>query len=408
MAQFQYAGIDRAGKKVNGTLDVLNEGELRMQLRSQGIRPTRIVKAGVLNTDIGMMMKGSGAKTSLSLEQLLYFTRQLQVLISAGIPIVQGLEILETQSLDRSARAVFRGLKEKVSGGMFFWEAVSQYPKAFPRMYVALIRAGESSGATDQMLGRLGRYLEGSDKLRKMVKSAMMYPAIVVIVGVGVIIAMLAFVIPKFEEMLRGAGQDLPGPTQFVISASHFITGHLAGIFGTFVVAVILLVRFVQTKEGKDLLDRLLFHAPLFGNLAQKSATARFTRTLGTLLQSGVNLIEAIDICTAALDNSVLETAVVKIRAEVESGKTLGSTIERLKVFPTMAVQMISIGEATGALDRMLDKVADFYEEEVEIMVGGLTKLIEPLILVFLGGTVGGMLISMYLPIFKMAGAAGG
>jgi type IV pilus assembly protein PilC len=254
------------------------------------------------------------------------------------------------------------------------------------------------------MLARLGKYLETTDKLRKMLKSAMTYPVIVISISIGVIGIMLGFVIPKFEEMLKGTGQELPGPTLFVMNLSHFITNNFMTILGVGVTGGFLLFRFVQTKEGKATIDQISFKIPIFGELARRAGTARFARTLSTLLGSGVNLIEAIEICKATIDNSVLEDAVGKIRAEVESGKTLGVVLHRLNVFPRMAVQMISVGEATGALDKMLEKVADFYEEEVEAFVGTIGKLIEPIMLVFLGGTVAGLMIAMYLPIFKAAG----
>lgn len=407
MAQYQYAGVDRAGKKVAGSIDVQSEGDLRMHLRTQGIRPTKITKGvNIANADLGALLTGGlSATPKMNLEQLLGFTRQLQVLISAGIPVVQGLEILEEQQTDKGIKKILAGLREKVSGGMFLWEAAAQYPKAFPRMYVALIRAGESSGSIDQILGRLGRNLEGVDKLRKMVKSAMMYPGIVLCVGIGVIVLMLTLVIPKFEEMLKQANQELPAPTAFVLNMSHFVINNFLLLAGGTVTTLFLLVRFIRTKEGKAIFDRVMFRAPLFGGLIQKGGTARFCRTLATLLVSGVNLIDSIEICKATLDNAVFEEAIGKIRSEIEAGKQLGVVLTGLKAFPRMAVQMISVGEATGSMDKMLEKVASFYEEEVEMMVAGLTKLMEPLMLVFLGGAVGGLLISMYLPIFKMAGA---
>jgi type IV pilus assembly protein PilC len=254
------------------------------------------------------------------------------------------------------------------------------------------------------MLKRLSRYLEDSDRLRKLLKGAMMYPIIVVTIGIAVIAAMMIFVIPKFEELLRSSGQELPGPTQFVIDLSNFMVNNIVYLmFGTGA-AIFLILKFVQSPEGKAALDRLLFRAPLFGNLAQKGGAARFCRTMQTLLSSGVNLIDAVDICRATIGNAVLEEAVAKIRTEIESGKTLGMVVTQISIFPRMAAQMIAVGESTGNLDKMLEKVADFYEEEVEAIVGGMTKLIEPLVLVFLGGAVGGLLIAMYLPIFKMAG----
>jgi type IV pilus assembly protein PilC len=403
MAEFQYQGVNKEGKKVSGKLDVPSEGELRMALRAQGIRPTQIQKMGVMNSDISSLL---GKATSVPLEAVVTFTRQLQVLIGSGIPLVQGLEILTEQSAHAALKTIIQTVKDKVSQGSYLWEALSTYPRVFPKLYVALIRAGEASGSLDQMLKRLSRYLEDSDRLQKTLKSAMMYPAIVISIGVGVVSLMLVFVIPKFEEMLSSSGQELPGPTQFVISMSHFLVDNILFIIVGGVVGGYLLVRYVQSTEGRALIDRVAFRMPLFGPLIQKSGIARFSRTMQTLLASGVNLIDAIEICKATIDNTVLEEAVGKIRGEIEAGKTLGTVIGKVAVFPKMAVQMISVGESTGNMDKMFEKVADFYESEVETLVAGMTKLIEPIVLVFLGGAVGGIMIAMYLPIFKMAGGA--
>ncbi len=406
MSEFSYQGVDKAGKKVAGKLEGASEGELRMKLRDIGIRPTRIAKA-----DGGLSKALPGGKkmntASVPLPILLAFTRQLQVLIGAGIPLVQGLELLVEQSTNATMKSVALEVKDKVSSGTYLWQALGAYPKVFPKLYVALIRAGEASGSMDQMLKRLGRYLEDADRLQKMVKGAMMYPAIVISIGVGVVSLMMVFVIPKFEALLKSNGQELPLPTQMVINLSHFMINNILFILVGAAVFGYLLKNYLKSDEGKAVIDRTMYRAPLFGNLMQKSGIARFARTMQTLLASGVNLIDAIDICRSTIDNAVLEVAMSRIRSDVESGKTLGQVVGKLDVFPKMAVQMIFIGEQTGNLDKMLEKVADFYETEVEAMVGGLTKLIEPLVLVFLGGTVGGIMIAMYLPIFKMAGAAG-
>ena len=405
--QYAYSGVDKAGKKVNGMIEAAEEGQVRMQLRSMGVRPNRLGLAGAMTSDLGSLFTAKGTSTRLTLMQQLTFTRQLTVLISAGIPIVQGLDILTEQALERGPRLVFGGLKDKVSGGSFLWESMSAYPNAFPKMYVALIRAGEASGSIDQMLGRLGEYLESTEKLRRLVKGAMMYPAIVTMIGGGVIGLMMVFVIPKFEEILAGNGQEMPLPTQIVINMSHFLIHNLWYLLAGGVTGFFLLLRFLRTAEGKATLDRILFRAPLFGSLMQRQGVARFSRTMGTLLISGVNLIDAIDICQATINNAVLEEAVGKIRVEIEAGRTLGYVLQKIKVFPRMAVQMISVGEATGSLDSMLEKVAQFYEEEVEMAVNSMSKLMEPIVLVVLGGTVGGMMIAMYLPIFKVAGTSG-
>jgi type IV pilus assembly protein PilC len=411
MPEFSYKGVDRAGKRVEGKLDVGNEGEARMALRGLGIRPTAIKGAsgaGAGAKSHTFLKKGGKASNlTVPLQVTVLFTRQLQLLISSGIPLVQAFEMLSDQTSHVGMRNAIIDIRDRISGGSYLWESLSAYPRVFPNFYIALMRAGESSGALDGMLKRLSKYLEEEDRMRRMLKSAMMYPAIVMSVGFGVVTLMLTLVIPKFEEMLKGANQELPGITQFVIDSSHFFSKNfLAIIFGTFTF-VFLMRRFFATKEGRVLKDRLVFRMPIFGVLSQKSGVARFCRTLQTLLSAGVNLIDAIDICKTAADNAVLEEAISKIRGEVEGGKTLGSIFIKLTVFPKMASQMIMVGEATGNLDKSLEKIADFFESEVEVLVGGMTKLIEPFVIVILGGLVGGMMLAMYLPIFKMAGAVG-
>ncbi len=405
MPEFSYQGINKAGKLIKGKMDARDEGELRMNLRADGIRPIK-VSQGENIADMDVMALLGGGMRSVPVQALVSFTRQLQVLIGSGIPVVQALEILSDQTSDSSLKKIIITIKDKISQGAYLWESFNLYPLVFPKLYIALIRAGEASGSLDAMLKRLSRYLEDSDRLRKMVKSASMYPIIVMSIGSGVVALMLIFVIPKFEEMLSGSHQSLPYMTQLVIDASHFLTRNILYILGIGFGFFYLIRRYLKTPEGRGMLDRLVFKLPFFGAMAQKSGIARFSRTLNTLLSSGVNLVDAIDICTATMDNAVLEESVRKIRTEIEAGKTLGAVIGKMNVFPKMAVQMISVGESTGNIDKMLEKVADFYEGEVEILIGGISKLIEPFVLVFLGGAVGGMMIAMYLPIFKLAGGA--
>ena len=405
MPIYEYQAIDKAGKRVAGKMEFQTEGELRMALREQGIRPTKISVGGEsLDSKIAKMF-GGGLK-SVPIGVLVAFTRQLQVLMSSGIPLVQGLDILADQQADKTMKTVVIAVREKISQGSYLWESLNNYPQIFPKIYIALIRAGEASGAMDAMLKRLSRYLEDSDRTMKMIKSAMMYPIIVSCIGSGVVALMLIFVIPKFEEMLKSGGQELPGPTQFVIFLSHFLVANILYIIGVLGVVIYLLRRYVKSDEGRAVKDRIMFRMPLFGPMLQKGGVARFSRTMNTLLAAGVNLIDAVEICKMTIDNAVLEDAVAKIRTEIEGGKTLGVVVSKLNVFPKMAVQMISVGEQTGNLDKMLEKVADFYEAEVEILAAGLSKLIEPIVLVVLGGAVGGMMIAMYLPIFKLAGGA--
>ncbi len=401
MAEFHYEGIDRSGKKVSSQIDAPNEGELRMVLRSQGIRPTKITKHSSIQMTFTELL--GGGLRNIPVEVVSGFTRQLQILISSGIPLVQGLEILAEQSSHSTFKSVIQSVQEKVSQGSYLWEALSRYPQVFPKLFVALIRAGEASGSLEAMLKRLSRYMEDSNRIRRMIKSAMMYPVVVSFIGLSVVVLMIVFVIPKFEEMLRTSGQELPAPTKFLIETSHFIMNNAVVLVGVVGISGYILIRYLRSNEGRGIVDRIVYRMPLFGGLAQKGGIARFARTMQTLLMSGINLIDAIDICRATIDNVVLEEAVSKIRADVEAGKPFGLTLSKLNVFPKIAVQMISVGESTGNLDKMLEKVAVFFEEEVETVVGGLSKLIEPFVLAFLGIMVGGILIAMYLPVFKIA-----
>jgi type IV pilus assembly protein PilC len=409
MPQYKYQGVDNTGNRVTGMVEVGNEGELRMNLRSRGIRPLKVSIVGGNEGVFGIGKKASlvSARTSVPIQVLIVFTRQLQLLISSGIPLVYALELLADQTNNPQMREVIRVLKDKVSGGMFLWESLSGFPRVFPKLYFSLVRAGESSGSMDQVLRRLSKYIEDEDRLKRMVKSAMMYPIIVLSIGAGVVALMLTFVIPKFEKMLKESGQELPDVTLFVITLSHFFANNFHYLIGGCVALGYAYKRFVETKEGRALKDRVVFRSPLFGIIAQKAGIARFARTLQTLLAAGVNLIDAIDICMAVSDNAVLEGAIGKIRGEIESGKNLGETMLKIPEFTKMSGQMVMVGESTGNLDKSLEKVADFYESEVEILVGGLTKLIEPIVLVILGGLVGGLMIAMYMPIFKMAGSVG-
>jgi type IV pilus assembly protein PilC len=404
MPTFTYEGVDRDRKKVKGSMDATAEGEVRVFLRSQGIRPTYLARAGTgANLDLGALLRKY--TDNVTLAQVLSFSRQFQLLMSSGMPIVQGLELLADQSVG-TFKSIILDIRERVSGGSFLWEAFAVYPKVFPKLYISLIRAGEASGSLEQMFKRLCRYMEDADRIRKMVKGAMVYPIVVLSIGMGVAGMMVVFVIPKFEEMLKGTGKKLPAPTQFFIDLSHFMIGNLYPLVFGSIVTIYVLRRYFTSDEGRAFLDRVVFVIPIFGPLSQKSGVARFARTLQTCTTSGVSLLDALDICRMTIDNVVLEAAMAKIRSEVENGKTLGAVVAQIPIFPKMASQMISVGESTGNLDKMLEKVADLYESEVEMLAAGLGKAIEPFVIVFLGAIVGGIMIAMYLPVFQMGGGA--
>lgn len=399
MAQFAYVAVNKSGERIKGTIDAPNEAEVRVILRAQALRPVRINKPSALEFDLAAIGAGS-----VSDVDVLLFTRQLSILISSGIPLVQGLDIIASQLQGSNMKRIVLSIREKLMAGSFLWEAMKPYDRAFPDIYISMVRAGEAAGALDIVLKRLIKYLDDAYKLKKMVRGAMVYPIMVTIIGVAVMAIMLVFVIPKFEDMLRGGGQELPELTQVVINLSHFFQRNIHFICGGLALAAYSIRSYYKSEEGRNFFDYYSLKIPLFGPMLLKVAVARFSRTMQTLLSSGINLLDALDICKDAVGNRTLAESMIKMKSEVESGKTLANIMGKLPIFPSMVVQMVTVGENTGNLDKMLERVADYYEEDVQGMVANLTKLIEPFVLVFLGGGVGGLMIAMYLPIFKMAG----
>ncbi|MGZ3704425.1 MAG: type II secretion system F family protein [Bdellovibrionota bacterium] len=402
MPIFQYEGARRNGEAVKGTVNLPSEGEVRIFLRQQGIRPNKIEQQSVFNKDMSFF--GSGVKDT----EVAIMTRQLAVMVSSGVPLLQAFDILQQGEKNPRLKKALIDIQDQISAGSPLWEAMSKQKDIFNHLYVYLVRAGEMGGALDLILNRLAKYLDDNVRLVRMVKGAMVYPAAVSVVGFGVTFGLLTFVVPQFESMIAASGGELPYLTKVVINISHFCSSYFLYIIGIIVGGGTFFMRTIKTPEGKKLWDRLLLGLPLFGDLLIKGATARFSRTLGTMLTSGVNLIDAIEICKMTMDNTVIEEALARVKEEISAGKTIALPLAQAKVFPGMVIQMINVGENTGTLDQMLIKVADFYEAEVEAIVGSLSKLIEPLVLVVLGGIVAFILIAMYLPVFNIAGTQQG
>lgn len=410
MSEWDYTGVNRSGQRVTGSVEASTEGELRMILRGQGVRPTRIGKKGALNSDIGALLRGffGSGMPRVSSASLANFTRQMQVLVSSGIPLVQAIEILADQTPDPGLRSIGLACKERVSQGSFLWEALSNYIPSIPRVYVSMVRAGESAGALDTVLDRLAKYLDGTTKITRQVKSALTYPAFVVVIAVIVIGVMVGVVIPKFEEMLRQGGATLPFITQALISLSHFFVKHFLVIVGTVGTSVYLVLRYIKSDEGRAVYHRFLIRLPYFGEIVRLASVSRFTKTLGTLLGAGVNLMDALEIAKNSVDNIVVEEAVSRVRSEVEGGKQMAQAMLRISTFPRLASQMVAVGEATGNLEKMLDRCSEIYDADVEVRVAGVGKLIEPFMIVFLGGIIAVIMLAMYLPLFKLAGSSQG
>lgn len=383
-------------------MEAPSEAAIRIHLRQQNIIPTRIVS------------KGKEIKISLPFRKkvnqraIAIFTRQLATMIDAGLPLVQSLEILSSQQDNKVFKNIIREIREDVEAGSTFAGALKKHPVTFNELYTNLVVAGEEGGILDNILTRLANYIEKAEALKKKVKSALIYPATIVGVAAIVVMILMIFVIPVFETMFKSAGQTLPLPTLIVVTLSKLIKKYVLIFIPAVILLFYLFKKYYRTESGKALVDRLLLKLPIFGPLFQKISVARFSRTLGTLVSSGVPILDGLSIVSKTSGNKTVETAILKARASIREGETIAEPLNRSGIFPPMVIQMISVGESTGALDSMLAKIADFYEEEVDVAVGNLTSLLEPFLMVFLGVVIGGVVISMYLPIFQMASAVGG
>ncbi len=399
-AQFLWEAKTKSGETKKGEMEAMDIEAVNARLKSLGLNPTKVRKKGLL--DNGISMPGLGGVVG---KDILVFTRQFATMIDAGLPLVQCLDILATQMDNPAFKKVLFAIKGKVEQGSTFADALKEHPKVFDELYVQLCAAGEVGGILDSILNRLAAYREKNEKLKNKVKSAMTYPSIVILVAIGVTALLLLKVTPVFEKMFSDFGSALPGPTQVVVDLSHFAQEYIFHALGGIAVAVTSFSWSYRNPKGRQIWDKIFLKAPLFGDVLRKVAVARFTRTLGTMLSSGVPILDALDVTAKTAGNRTVEDAIYYVRGKIAEGKNIAGPLLETKVFPSMVVQMIGVGEATGAMDTMLNKIADFYDDEVDSAVNGLTAMIEPLLMVFLGGVVGGFLIAMYLPIFGLAGA---
>lgn len=399
MAVYVWTGTNRAGKRVKGEMEAPDETVVAQTLRRQRIR---IVKVKTKPKDI---LEGIPIfQPKVREKDIVLFTRQFATMIDAGLPLVQCLEILAGQTDNKTFRNMLRQIKNDVEGGSTFADALKKHPKVFDELFVSLISAGEVGGILDTILLRLSTYIEKTMRLKKKVKGAMVYPLVVLVVAVAVVAVLLLFVIPIFQKMFAEMGGALPGPTQIIISLSEWLQKYILVVVILITIFGIAFSQFYRTARGRVLIDDLKLKLPVIGDLIRKVAVARFTRTLGTMIQSGVPILDGLDIVAKTAGNKTIEAAIFKTRASIAEGRTIAEPLGESNVFPSMVIQMIAVGESTGALDAMLNKIADFYDEEVDAAVEALTSLIEPFMMIFLGGTIGGLIVAMYLPIFKIAG----
>jgi type IV pilus assembly protein PilC len=400
MPLYQWVGTNRKKQTRKGEMEAANEAAVRSNLVRLRITPNKIKKKPK-----DLFENVSWLQPRVAQKDIILFARQFSTMIDAGLPIIQCMEILYTQQGNKTFKRMIKEVKEKVEGGATLAEALKRFPKHFDSLFVNMIAAGEAGGILDAILRRLAAYMEKTAKLKSQVKGAMVYPIVTLIIAVLVLGVILIFVIPVFEEMFADFGGELPVPTKIVVAASELVKSKVLYIIVGLFIFGFAFRKFYATEKGQDMVDAAMLKIPVFGELLRKVAVAKFTRTMGTMLASGVAILEALDIVAKTAGNRSVEKAIYDVRSGIAEGRTMADPLQESGVFPAMVCQMISVGESTGALDAMLEKIADFYDEEVDQAVENLTALIEPFMLVFLGTTIGGLVVAMYLPIFKMAGA---
>lgn len=395
---FEWSGKTRKGLIEKGEITANSKEEVLDQLRKRNIMPT-LVKQKEKKPLFGGLSFGGGVGD----KDIVIFTRQFSTMIDAGLPLVQALEILSTQVENKFLAKTLETIKNDVEAGSTYADALKKHPKAFTELYANMVAAGESGGILDTILNRLAAYMEKAMKLKKKVKGAMVYPIVVSSIAVICIAVIMIFVVPTFSKMFMQMGGTLPLPTLLVIKMSNFLAGIGGMLTGLAIVAFIIAFKQIRkTEKGQAVTDRIFLRLPIFGIMLRKVAVAKFTRTLGTLISSGVPILDGLEITAKTAGNKVIEYAVMDVRQAVSEGKTLAEPLVKSKVFPPMVTHMIAVGESTGALDAMMNKIADFYDDEVDASVNNLTAMMEPMLMVFLGGSVGFIVIAMYLPIFKL------
>ena len=402
MAVFAYEGRTASGETKKGEVEAANVDAARTRLRQMRITPTSVKKKGLGSGEISIPMP-KFLQPKITTKDLVIFVRQFATMIDSGLPLVQCLEIQAQQAGNPTMRDQLKVIKESVESGSTFADALKKFPQTFDDLFRNLIAAGEIGGILDTILNRLAVFLEKNEKLKRQIKGAMTYPSIVMLVAGIVVTVLLIKVVPTFEQMFKEFGGELPAPTQFVVNLSTWLQGNWYFMIAGGVVAWYAIKMSYNHPKGRFIMDGFFLRLPVLGDVIRKVAVARFCRTLGTMVSSGVPILDGLEICSRTAGNKVIEAAVMKAREGISEGRSISEPLTEAKVFPDMVCQMISVGESTGALDIMLNKIADFYEDEVDQAVENLTSMMEPLIMLFPGVVVGGFVVAMYLPIFTMA-----
>ena len=407
MAVFLFEAKTPEGKIIRGEVEANNEAEARIKIRAQKYLPIKVIAKAALEKAKTKKAGNFGTNKAVNPKELQVFTRQFAVLVGAGIPIVDSIDAMIGPGKTPAMNATLKAVVSDIEKGKRLAEALNGHGKVFDKMYVNLVKAGEEGGVLDEILQRLAAYIEKSVKLKNKVKGAMFYPVAVVIISIIVIIGILVFVVPNFVKMFNEAGRELPALTQIVVDSSNFVLAKWYFVVAAAFAIPYLFKMWVNTPGGKIQFDKIMIRSPLFGALIQKGAIARFSRTLSTLLTAGVQIIDSLDIAASTAGNYVIEQNILEAKDTISKGKTIAEPFRKSKYIPDMVTQMIAVGEQTGALDTMLSKIADFYEDEVETAADALTSLIEPLLMVFLGGIIAVLVVAMYLPIFDLASSVG-
>ena len=402
MPVYLWKGKDRHNKSKKGEMEAPSEEVVRSELTRR-----KITSAKVKKKPKDIFENVSFMQPKVKMSDVIIFCRQFSTMIDAGLPIIQCLDILYAQNDNKTFKKMLKDVKSNVESGQTLAEAMRKYPRQFDDLFVNMISAGEAGGILDMILRRLSAYLEKAAKLKAKIKGGMTYPLVTIVIAIVVVAIIMIFVIPVFEDMFSGMGAALPAATQVVVKMSRAVKSNILYIIVGTIMFIFAFRRFYRTEKGKVLMDDFVLKLPLFGDLIRKAAVAKFTRTTGTMLSSGVAILDALEIVAKTSGNKTIEKAVLDTRTAIAEGRTMSDPLAESGVFPSMVCQMIAVGESTGALDAMLTKIADFYEEEVDQAVENLTSLIEPFMIVFLGVVIGGLVVSMYLPIFKMASALG-
>lgn len=402
MAKFKYEGIDSTGVLVKGDVEASDEKDVRKYLRANKIRAKKITPPSALEIDLNQWLLERGFGNNVPLKTLSLFTKQLSVMISAGVPILQALDILKKSEKNLALKAAITKIATDVGEGKTIFESMSKQ-SIFSKLYCSLVKAGELGGILDDILVKLSIHMEKIEKTKQKIKSALTYPTIVVVVGIIVIWILMVWVVPQFVSMLTESGKEIPMITQFVINVSDFFASYTLIMIPAIIILFVVFMSWKKTKEGKKTWDQIVMKAPLFGEIVIKGNLAAFSNTLATLLSSGVALIDALDVCIETIDNGVIASDISEVRKKVTEGQTLSEPLGKIGYFPELVTQMIKVGEQTGQIDTMLQKVATVFEEEVDNLIETMTKMIEPLIIVVLGGIVATILVAMYLPMFMAA-----